>query len=230
MKLNINYKTITAIFLLFLIGLSAACQKQAAQNSNASNTTITETTTNSAATKETTPTVKTIKPESPTEAYKMLYEAVKAKDTEKIKQLVTKNTDNLAQFMSAQQKQPVEKSYENGFTSTTFAPTMPEVRDERIKGDFGALEVYSQKDNRWEDLPFMFEDGGWRLAVGDVFQGKYESPGKGKSQIEREASNKSIPPANAVNKKSAANSDPINSIPPANIRKGAIPPDNESNK
>lgn len=167
--------------------LGFACQKQTAPKNEAPNTANANSTIAQPAT------VKTIKPESPTEAYKMLYEAVKAKDIEKTKQLVTKSTEGLAQFMAAQQKQPVEKSYENGFTSTTLSPSLPQIRDERIKDNFGAIEVYNDKDKRWEDLPFMFEDGGWRLAVGDIFQDTYKSPGKGKAQIEMEASNKTIP-------------------------------------
>ena len=204
MKSNTIYKIVTTIFLSVSVIFSFACQKQSAENSNTataekSNTPI-----------ETANTVKTLKPESPTEAYKMLYEAVKAKDTAKIKQLVTKSTEGMAQFMAQTYKQSIEKSYENGFTSTTFAPTLPEIRDERIKENFGALEVYSQKDNRWEDLPFMFEDGGWRLAVGDAYQGKYQLPSKGKAQKEMEASNKTIP---------MTNSNKIIGMPPANSPK-----------
>ncbi len=129
--------------------------------------------------------------QTPTDAYKMLFAAVKAKDTEKIKQLVSKKTHGLAELMAAQYKQPIEKSYENGFTATSFADSLPETRDERVKDNFGAVEVLNQKTNNWEDLPFIKEDDGWKLAFGDAFNGAYKSPGKGKSQIEREASNTS---------------------------------------
>ncbi len=222
MKLNNDYRIIITFLLTILTGLSFACQKPATQNSNSAAVN---------APSENVATVKTIKPESPTEAYKMLYEAVKAKDTEKIKQLVTKSTEGMAHFLAAQQKQPVEKIYENGFTATVFAPTLPEMRDERIKENFGALEVYSQKDNKWEDLPFMFEDDGWRLAIGDVFQNKYVSPGKGEAQIELDASNKTIPVETAnSNKKTAAQNDMINRIPSANISKNPLPAVNTPKK
>lgn len=201
MKLNISYKIFTTVSLLTLAILSFACQRQSAEKSNAAATE------NTAATAKT---AKTIKPESPTEAYKMLYEAVKAKDTEKIKQLVTKSTESLAVFMANTYKQPIEKSYENGFTATTLAPSLPKTRDERIKDNFGALEVYDQEANRWEDLPFMYEDGGWRLAVGNVIQDNtYKSPGKGQAQSELEASNKTIPTAPATG------NDKIKGMPPA---------------
>lgn len=129
--------------------------------------------------------------QTPTDAYKMLYAAVKAKDTEKIKQIMSKDTQGLAQFLAERQKQPIEKSYENGFTATTFADTLPEIRAERVNDKFGAVEVYNQKEKRWEDLPFIKEDNGWKLAVGDVFKGAYKSPGKGQLQAEQEAANAS---------------------------------------
>ena len=60
----------------------------------------------------------------------------------------------------------------------------------------GALEVWNSKDKVWEDLPFIREDGAWKLAVGDIFAGTYESPGKGRDQKEKEAANAQAgPPA-----------------------------------
>lgn len=129
--------------------------------------------------------------QTPTDAYKMLYAAVKAKDTEKIKQMMSKDTQGLAQFLAERQKQPIEKSYENGFTATTFADALPEIREERVNDKFGAVEVYNQKEKRWEDLPFIKEDGNWKLAVGEVFKGSYKSPGKAQFQAEQDAANAS---------------------------------------
>jgi hypothetical protein len=127
--------------------------------------------------------------QTPTEAYQMIYNNVKAKQTNAIKQLMTEKTIGLAQAQAQRSNSPLEKVFENGFTATTFSPTMPEIRDERVKGEMGAIEVYNSKDSRWEDLPFIKEKGGWKLAVGDLFAGTYQSPGKGLAQMESEASN-----------------------------------------
>ena len=126
---------------------------------------------------------------SPTEAYHQLYKAVKAKDTEAIKALMSKKTHDLALMASQRNKVPIEKVYENGFTATTFAESMPEIRDERIKDDMAAIEVWNAKDNLWEDLALVNEEGGWKFAFGDQFAGSFKSPGKGRAQIEREAAN-----------------------------------------
>jgi phage/plasmid primase-like uncharacterized protein len=163
--------------------------------------------------------------QTPTEAYKMLFAAVKAKDTEKIKQMLSKDTQGLAGFLAERQKQTIEKVYENGFTATTLTDSQPQIRDERVKDNFGALEVYNQKEKRWEDLPFIYEDGGWRLAVGEVFKNTYKSPGKAQSQVEMEATNTSgnnvIQMMPNVNGKPpvVTNSNPTNQVPPTNKKR-----------
>lgn len=162
-----------------------------------------------------------VKAQTPTEAYKSLYAAVKSKNADAVKQFASVNTQGLAEFMAAQQKQPVEKIYENGFTATTFSPTLPEIRDERIKDNFGALEVFNAKDNRWEDLPFVFEDGGWKLAVGDVFKNTYKSPGEGQAEFERRASGNDNTMMMQMNSNTSANSsvNKMNAMPPVNKAK-----------
>ena len=199
MKLSFYNKIITAVLLLSAF-LSFACQKRPAE-------------------KSATPPTETVKTSSPTEAYKMLYAAVKAKDKDKIRQLVSKSSMGLAQMSAAQQKIDVDKFLENGFTATNFSPTLPEIRDERIKDNFGAVEVYNSKENRWEDLPFVYEDGSWKLAVGDLFQDTYKSPGKGEAEKERDASGNNnmmmMPPPNS----NSANINKMNQIPPVNKAK-----------
>jgi hypothetical protein len=127
--------------------------------------------------------------DSPTGAYQKLYAAVKKKDINAIKSVLSKKTLEFAKMASAQQNKSVEKVLENGFTATTFSESLPEIRDERIQDDMGAIEVYNTKEKTWEDLPFIREDGAWKLAVGDIFADTWKSPGKGRYQKEREAAN-----------------------------------------
>jgi hypothetical protein len=127
--------------------------------------------------------------ESPTDAYKKLYAAVKAKDNEAIKSVMTKGSLDFAKANAGRTNQTLEQILANGFTATTFSPTLPQIRDERINGDMGAVEVFNSKDNRWEDLPFIREDGTWKLAIGEAWFGKFTSPGKGQAAKEAEAAN-----------------------------------------
>ncbi|HQU91397.1 MAG TPA: hypothetical protein PLK77_03830 [Pyrinomonadaceae bacterium] len=127
--------------------------------------------------------------DTPTEAYKRLFAAVKSKNTEAIKAEFSKKSIAAAQAQAARGKIPVDEVFKNGFTATTFAETLPEMRDERVNGTMGALEVWNSKDSKWEDLPFVREDSGWKLAVGDMFAGSWKSPGRGRDAKEREAAN-----------------------------------------
>jgi len=127
--------------------------------------------------------------DSPTGAYKRLYAAVKAKDPEAIKAVMSKKSIDFAKMAAGQQNKPVEKVLENGFTGTTFADSLPQIRDERIDGDMGAVEVHNDKENKWEDLPFIREDGAWKLAIGEMFANTWKSPGKSQSEKEHEAAN-----------------------------------------
>ena len=139
----------------------------------------------------------------PADGYKKLYGAVKSRNTDQIKARMSKKTLDFADMASKRNNTPLEKVLENGFTATTFANELPEIRDERVKDSMGAVEVWNAKDRRWEDLPFIMEDGEWKLAIGDLFAGSYKSPGKGRSLNEAEAANKSaganIMPASPAN-------------------------------
>ncbi|MDM7922879.1 MAG: hypothetical protein QUS14_11310 [Pyrinomonadaceae bacterium] len=127
--------------------------------------------------------------DTPTAAYKKLYEAVKSKNTEAIKAQMTKKTQEFALMVAQRNNTPQEKVFENGLTATTFAPNLPEIRDERISGDMAAVEVWNERDKVWEDLGFVKEDGAWKLAIGEMWAGTFKSPGKGRAQKEREAAN-----------------------------------------
>jgi hypothetical protein len=164
------------IFGIVLITLTSILMSCGGPASNVSNTSANPGTTGSGG-------------ESPTDAYKKLYAAVKAKDTEAIKSVMTKGSLDFAKSNAARTNQTMEQILANGFTATTFSPSLPQIRDERINGDMGAVEVFNSKDNRWEDLPFIREDGTWKLAIGEAWVGKFTSPGKGQAAKEAEAAN-----------------------------------------
>jgi hypothetical protein len=127
--------------------------------------------------------------DSPSEAYKRLYSAVKSKDTEAIKKEFSKKSIGLAEMSAQRFNKSLAQSIENGLTATTFSETPPPMRDERVKDNMGAVEVWNSKDNKWEDVPFIFEDGAWKLAIGDGFAGSWQSPGLGRDQRDKQAAN-----------------------------------------
>ena len=131
--------------------------------------------------------------QTPTEAYRMLFAAVKSQDSAKIKSMLSKGSMGLAEMASGQQKKTIEEVIKNGFTETTFTDDYPQTRDERVKDDYGAVEVYNTSRKQWDDIPFIKEDGSWKAAFGDAFGGKWKSPGKGQTVIEQENANANNP-------------------------------------
>jgi hypothetical protein len=129
------------------------------------------------------------KAKTPTEAYEQLFAAVKSKNTENIKKVISKSTLQFAEGVSGQTKKPVKEILMNGFHRSTMTDKLPAIRDERVKDKFGSVEVWIQQDNKWEDVNFVMEDGGWKLAVGETWGGVFKSPGKSLSIRERENAN-----------------------------------------
>jgi hypothetical protein len=113
---------------------------------------------------------------SPTEAYKTLYAAVKRKDSAGIKKVLSKATIEFMTAAAQMQKKTFDEVIANGLSESTFSPTLPQLCQERVKGNMGGLEV-KRTDGKWEDLPFIQEDGEWKLAVGDLFKGTWQKPG-----------------------------------------------------
>lgn len=130
--------------------------------------------------------------DSPTEAYKRLYAAVKSRDTAAITAQMSQKSIEFGAKAASRNHTPIKKVYENGFTATTFAPELPPIRDERIKDDMGAVEVWNAKEEKWEDLPFIVEDSMFKLAIGELFEGTYRSPAPGRGALEQEAADQNV--------------------------------------
>jgi hypothetical protein len=116
--------------------------------------------------------------QSPSEAYRMLFAAVKSKDPAKIKLMMSRNTIELAENFASKKKKSVDDVVANGFSETTFISSLPQMRDEQIKGVYGAVEVWNETRKQWDDIPFVFAASSWKLAFGDEFGGEWVSPRK----------------------------------------------------
>lgn len=154
--------------------------------------------------------------QTPAEAYKMLFAAVKSQDPAKIKLMMSKGSLSLGEQAAGQQKKPLEEVLKNGFTETTFVDNYPQMRDQRMKENFGAIEVWNEQRKKWDDIPFILEEGSWKAAFGDAFSGKWQSPGKGQAIIEQENANANNPNAVQMIKP--------NGNMPANFSGGKRPP------
>jgi hypothetical protein len=102
---------------------------------------------------------------SPTETMKALNEATKTKDVETVKKLISKGTLNLVEQSAKKQNTTVEELLKKngGIPFQEF-----ETRSEKIEGEKAIIEVKNNALNSWEAIPFVKEDGVWKVAL-DVF-------------------------------------------------------------
>lgn len=126
------------------------------------------------------------------QAYRSLFEAVKRKDIEAIKNSMSKLTMYLAEFMAETYKKPIEKVIENGMTETTMQPDFPEIANEKINGNQATI-IVKKADGKWDQIPFVFEDGLWKLALGEVMQGKMSITQPNKDPINSKLITDSLP-------------------------------------
>ncbi len=50
------------------------------------------------------------------------------------------------------------------------SPTIPETRNEKINGNEATIEVIAPKTGQWTELPFVKEEGRWKLAYDKLKQ------------------------------------------------------------
>lgn len=100
---------------------------------------------------------------SPTETIKALSEASKQKDPTAIKGYLSKGTlDMLDQ--SAKRR---EKSVDELLREENGAPmqNVTEVQNEQIAGETATVEVKNNVTGRFEKIPFVSENGVWKVAL-----------------------------------------------------------------
>ncbi|HUF03428.1 MAG TPA: hypothetical protein VMM38_04560 [Aridibacter sp.] len=102
---------------------------------------------------------------SPTEAIKTITEGVKAKDGDMIRSALSKAS--LKRFDAMSEKE--NKSFYEVFVAEDFEEMskLPAMRNEKIDGDKATLELQNDKTGEWDPLPFVKEDGSWKLAIFD---------------------------------------------------------------
>ena len=111
---------------------------------------------------------------SPTATLKAYFEALQKKDAEGLKKTLSKGTlEMFEQFAKAQSPpKSLDEALQTGLASTTNteANKMPETRNEKIEGETATLEVKNDKTGTWETVPFVKEDGTWKLAFDQMLR------------------------------------------------------------
>lgn len=100
---------------------------------------------------------------SPTEVMRALNEASKTKDVAAVKNSVSKGTLVLIGEAAKAQNLSVDEILKKDDGSPF--KELPEIRNEKIEGDAATIEMQNATTKDWEIVPFVKEDGNWKLAL-----------------------------------------------------------------
>jgi hypothetical protein len=105
---------------------------------------------------------------SPTATAKAFHEAVKTRDASGIKSTMSKASLEMMETVAKAQN----KNLDDLLKDPTSAPPPAsfESKDEKITGDTATVQVKDEKGN-WETIPFVKEDGKWKIALDKAMGG-----------------------------------------------------------
>ncbi|MDX6385910.1 MAG: hypothetical protein QOK48_3483 [Blastocatellia bacterium] len=101
---------------------------------------------------------------SPTTTFKTFFEASKKKDTTAMKKSLSKGTVEMFDKLAKEQNKSTDEMLK-GLDKDGKEEKIPETRNEKITGDSATLEVKNDKTDKWDTLPFVKEDGEWKIAL-----------------------------------------------------------------
>ena len=99
---------------------------------------------------------------SPTATFKAFIEAQKNKDVAGMKKRLSKKTLTMVENAALAQSKSIDQSIADDFPAAQ-AQKVPEMRNEKITGDSGSLEVHYDGVNEWQTMYFVKEDGDWKI-------------------------------------------------------------------
>ncbi len=150
--------TVLILFALFLGGCNSA------QSNNTA--TVNQPTNQAKATNENKPSSQRTLTGSPTEILITFAEATKKKDAETIKKTLSKSTMKVIEESAKKQNISVNEVLTKA--EDPEGKDLPETRNEKIEGDTATLEIKDDVTGKFDVMPFVKEDGGWKIAL-DVY-------------------------------------------------------------
>jgi hypothetical protein len=106
---------------------------------------------------------------SPAATFKAFFEASKKKDVAGIKRGLSKGTLDMLDKLAKEQNKSTDDMLKDVYKEDK-GETFPETQNEKINGDTATLEVKNDKTGKWETLPFVKEDGEWKIALDKFLQ------------------------------------------------------------
>jgi len=113
---------------------------------------------------------------TPTATFKAFFEASKKKDVPAIKKSLSKGTLDMFDKLAKAQNKTTDDMLKD-MDKDSKDEKIPETRNEKINGDTATLEVKNDKTNKWDTLPFVKEDGDWKIALDKFLEDMMKSLG-----------------------------------------------------
>jgi deoxyribodipyrimidine photolyase-like uncharacterized protein len=101
---------------------------------------------------------------TPTATFKAFYEASNKKDVAGMKKALSKGTLDMFDKLAKEQNKSTDEMLKS-FDKEDKNQKMPETRNEKISGETATLEVKNDKTGKWDTLPFVKENGEWKIAL-----------------------------------------------------------------
>jgi len=113
---------------------------------------------------------------TPTATFKAFYEASKKKDVAGMKKTLSKGTLDMFDKLAKEQNKTTDDMLKD-VDKDDKSEKMPETRNEKINGDTATFEVKNEKTNKWDPLPFVKENGEWKIALDKFLEDMMKSLG-----------------------------------------------------
>ena len=104
----------------------------------------------------------------PTAVLNTFVEAAKTKDVETMKRALSKGTMGIIEQSAKKNNTTVDQLLRE--EEGTLVSVLPETRNEKIEGDKATLEVKNFENGQFEEIPFIKEDGAWRIALDQIVE------------------------------------------------------------
>jgi hypothetical protein len=109
---------------------------------------------------------------SPTAAFRAFYDAAKSGNTDGIKRSMSAKTLDMMQKGAAKENKSLDDAFKEMVKDAPSA--IPATRNEKINGEKATLEVKDDKMDKWDTVPFVRENGDWKIAILDEMAGAME--------------------------------------------------------
>jgi PBP1b-binding outer membrane lipoprotein LpoB len=109
------------------------------------------------------PKTETAAEKSPTETMVAFVEGLKKKDSNSIKETLSKTSLEQLEKAAAEDKTTIDEIISAG--EDMSKENTPEMKDEKIDGDSATIQVQDEKTKKWDTVPFVKEDGKWKIAM-----------------------------------------------------------------